>query len=93
MLLHLSGICSFFRHYSVSLLISLSACSLSPWSHIMLPLSCIESSKKSSNTVPVLWKCSMCTFDNHETMVYCEMCGVFRESFVKSGKDVSIKGI
>uniref|UniRef100_A0A453CVW6 Tr-type G domain-containing protein n=1 Tax=Aegilops tauschii subsp. strangulata TaxID=200361 RepID=A0A453CVW6_AEGTS len=50
-----------------------------------------ESSKKSSNTVPVLWKCSMCTFDNHETMVYCEMCGVFRESFVKSGKDVSIK--
>ncbi|KAM3369982.1 hypothetical protein ACQJBY_017693 [Aegilops geniculata] len=33
----------------------------------------------------------MCTFDNHETMVYCEMCGVFRESFVKSGKDVSIK--
>ncbi|KAM3389514.1 hypothetical protein ACQJBY_011574 [Aegilops geniculata] len=41
--------------------------------------------------VPVLWKCSMCTFDNHETMVYCEMCGVFRESFVKSGKDVSIK--
>ncbi|KAF7003494.1 hypothetical protein CFC21_018802 [Triticum aestivum] len=50
-----------------------------------------ESSKKSSNAVPVLWKCSMCTFDNHETMVYCEMCGVFRESFVKSGKDVSIK--
>lgn len=50
-----------------------------------------ESVKKSSNAVPVLWKCSMCTFGNHETMVYCEMCGVFRESFVKSGKDAPIK--
>ncbi|KQJ84340.1 HBS1-like protein [Brachypodium distachyon] len=51
-----------------------------------------ESLKNSSNKVPVLWKCSMCTFDNHETMVYCEMCGVFRESFVKSAKDGLIKG-
>ncbi|XP_051219149.1 uncharacterized protein [Lolium perenne] len=50
-----------------------------------------ESLKKSSNAVPVLWKCSMCTFDNHETMMYCEMCGVFRESFVKSAKDAPIK--
>uniref|UniRef100_A0A0E0DHT5 Uncharacterized protein n=1 Tax=Oryza meridionalis TaxID=40149 RepID=A0A0E0DHT5_9ORYZ len=29
-----------------------------------------ESSKKSSSTVPVLWRCSMCMFDNHESMVY-----------------------
>ncbi|KAJ1272574.1 hypothetical protein BS78_06G213000 [Paspalum vaginatum] len=50
-----------------------------------------ESLKKSSNTVPVHWTCSMCTFNNHEGMVYCEMCGVFRESFVKSAKDVSLK--
>ncbi|CAM0903032.1 unnamed protein product [Alopecurus aequalis] len=50
-----------------------------------------ESLKKSPNTVPVLWKCSMCTFDNHETMLYCEMCGVFQESFVKSAKDGPIK--
>ncbi|KAM0881689.1 hypothetical protein ACQ4PT_032789 [Festuca glaucescens] len=50
-----------------------------------------ESLKKSSNAVPVLWKCSVCTFDNHETMIYCEMCGVFRESFVKSAKDAPIK--
>uniref|UniRef100_A0A0E0PDH6 Tr-type G domain-containing protein n=1 Tax=Oryza rufipogon TaxID=4529 RepID=A0A0E0PDH6_ORYRU len=50
-----------------------------------------ESSKKSSSTVPVLWRCSMCMFDNHESMVYCEMCGVFRESFMKSAKDGSIK--
>lgn len=33
----------------------------------------------------------MCMFDNHESMVYCEMCGVFRESFMKSAKDGSIK--
>uniref|UniRef100_A0ACD5UV00 Uncharacterized protein n=1 Tax=Avena sativa TaxID=4498 RepID=A0ACD5UV00_AVESA len=50
-----------------------------------------EPLKKSSNAVPVLWKCSMCTFNNHETMVYCEMCGVFRESLVKSAKDGPIK--
>ncbi|EEC69825.1 hypothetical protein OsI_00145 [Oryza sativa Indica Group] len=50
-----------------------------------------ESSKKSSSMVPVLWRCSMCMFDNHESMVYCEMCGVFRESFMKSAKDGSIK--
>ncbi|KAF0892249.1 hypothetical protein E2562_014834 [Oryza meyeriana var. granulata] len=47
--------------------------------------------KKSSSTVSVLWRCSMCMFDNHENMVYCEMCGVFRESFMKSAKDGSIK--
>ncbi|KQK24201.1 hypothetical protein BRADI_1g78716v3 [Brachypodium distachyon] len=34
----------------------------------------------------------MCTFDDHETMVYCEICGVFWESFVKSAKDGLIKG-
>ncbi|TVU15903.1 hypothetical protein EJB05_39446 [Eragrostis curvula] len=50
-----------------------------------------ESLKNSSNTVPVHWTCSMCTFSNHESMMYCEMCGVFRESFVKSAKDGSIK--
>ncbi|XP_015692190.1 HBS1-like protein isoform X2 [Oryza brachyantha] len=50
-----------------------------------------ESLKKSSGAVPVLWRCSMCMFDNHESMVYCEMCGVFRESFIKSSKDGSIK--
>uniref|UniRef100_A0ACD5UEY3 Uncharacterized protein n=1 Tax=Avena sativa TaxID=4498 RepID=A0ACD5UEY3_AVESA len=50
-----------------------------------------EPLKKSSNAVPVLWKCSICTFGNHETMVYCEMCGVFRESLVKSAKDGPIK--
>ncbi|XP_062226600.1 uncharacterized protein LOC133924882 isoform X2 [Phragmites australis] len=50
-----------------------------------------ESLKKSSSTVPVHWMCSMCTFNNHESMMYCEMCGVFRESFVKSAKDGSIK--
>lgn len=35
----------------------------------------------------------MCTFSNHESMVYCEMCGVFRETFVKSAKDGPLKGI
>ncbi|CAN6298865.1 unnamed protein product [Urochloa humidicola] len=50
-----------------------------------------ESSKKSSSMVPVHWTCSMCTFNNHESMTYCEMCGVFRESFVKSAKDGSLK--
>jgi len=35
----------------------------------------------------------MCTFSNHESMVYCEMCGVFRETFVKSAKDGLLKGI
>jgi elongation factor 1 alpha-like protein len=53
----------------------------------------IESLKKSLNMVPVHWMCSMCTFSNHESMVYCDMCGVFRESFVKFAKDGSIKGI
>ena len=77
----------------LSLLICLTACTLCPRPHIVSPFSCIESLKKSSNAVPVLWKCSMCTFDNHETMMYCEMCGVFRESFVKSAKDAPIKGI
>ncbi|KAK3146634.1 hypothetical protein QOZ80_3BG0269250 [Eleusine coracana subsp. coracana] len=50
-----------------------------------------EPLKDSSNTVPVHWTCSMCTFSNHESMIYCEMCGVFRESVVKSAKDGSIK--
>ncbi|CAN6310546.1 unnamed protein product [Urochloa humidicola] len=50
-----------------------------------------ESSKKSSSMVPVHWTCSMCTFNNHESMTYCEMCGVFRETFVKSAKDGSLK--
>ncbi|CAN6293017.1 unnamed protein product [Urochloa humidicola] len=51
-----------------------------------------ESSKKSSSSmVPVHWTCSMCTFNNHESMTYCEMCGVFRETFVKSAKDGSLK--
>ncbi|CAD6262465.1 unnamed protein product [Miscanthus lutarioriparius] len=50
-----------------------------------------ESLKKSSSTVPVHWTCSMCTFSNHESMVYCEMCGVFRETFVKSAKDGLLK--
>nr|TKV93012.1 hypothetical protein SEVIR_9G199100v2 [Setaria viridis] len=50
-----------------------------------------ESLKKSSNMLPVHWTCSMCTFDNHESMTYCEMCGVFRETFVKSAKDGSLK--
>uniref|UniRef100_A0A0E0KUM5 Tr-type G domain-containing protein n=1 Tax=Oryza punctata TaxID=4537 RepID=A0A0E0KUM5_ORYPU len=58
---------------------------------IQHPVKDKESSKKSSSTVPVLWRCSMCMFDNHESMVYCEMCGVFRESFMKSAKDGSIK--
>lgn len=34
----------------------------------------------------------MCTFSNHESMVYCEMCGVFRETIVKSAKDGPLKG-
>ncbi|KAL6843789.1 hypothetical protein ACP4OV_026360 [Aristida adscensionis] len=46
---------------------------------------------KSPSMVPVCWTCSMCTFNNHESLVYCEMCGVFRESFMKSAKDGSIK--
>ncbi|KAG0527271.1 hypothetical protein BDA96_06G219400 [Sorghum bicolor] len=52
-----------------------------------------ESLKKSSITVPVHWTCSMCTFSNHESMVYCEMCGVFRETFVKSAKDGLLKAV
>ncbi|KAG2548010.1 HBS1-like protein [Panicum virgatum] len=50
-----------------------------------------ESLKKSSTMVPVHWTCSMCTFNNHESMTYCEMCGVFRETFIKSAKDGSLK--
>ncbi|CAN6323553.1 unnamed protein product [Urochloa humidicola] len=50
-----------------------------------------ESSKKSASMVPVHWTCSMCTFNNHESMTYCEMCGVFRETFVKSAKNGSLK--
>ncbi|CAL4942808.1 unnamed protein product [Urochloa decumbens] len=50
-----------------------------------------ESSKKPASMVPVHWTCSMCTFNNHESMTYCEMCGVFRETFVKSAKDGSLK--
>ncbi|OEL24132.1 HBS1-like protein, partial [Dichanthelium oligosanthes] len=49
--------------------------------------------KKSSSMVPVHWTCSMCTFNNHESMTYCEMCGVFRETFVKSAKDGSLKDV
>ncbi|XP_073001381.1 uncharacterized protein [Typha latifolia] len=40
---------------------------------------------------PALWKCSICTFDNDESLVCCDICGVFRDSFVKSGKDVREK--
>ncbi|KAG8066064.1 hypothetical protein GUJ93_ZPchr0004g38601 [Zizania palustris] len=58
----------------------------------MSPLSFVESVKKSSIVVPVLWRCPMCMFDNHESIVYCEMCGVFRESFMKSARDGSIIG-
>ncbi|KAL5216160.1 hypothetical protein ABZP36_007561 [Zizania latifolia] len=59
---------------------------------IQQPVEEKESVKKSSSVAPVLWRCSMCMFDNHEKMVHCEMCGVFRESFMKSAKDGSIKG-
>ncbi|XP_020401173.1 HBS1-like protein isoform X2 [Zea mays] len=52
-----------------------------------------ETLKNSSSTVSVHWTCSMCTFSNHESMVYCEMCGVFRETFVKSAKDGLLKAV
>ncbi|XP_078168009.1 uncharacterized protein LOC144562663 [Carex rostrata] len=38
---------------------------------------------------PIVWSCSICTFDNEESMVVCEICGVFKESFVKSGKEAN----
>lgn len=29
-------------------------------------------------TKPGIWCCSICTYDNHESMTYCEICGVLR---------------
>lgn len=42
---------------------------------------------------PIVWSCSICTFDNEESMVVCEICGVFKESFVKSGKEANGIGV
>ncbi|KAJ3682241.1 hypothetical protein LUZ60_014814 [Juncus effusus] len=39
-----------------------------------------------------VWTCSICTFDNDESLIVCEICGVFRESFVKAGKDAKLNG-
>ena len=27
---------------------------------------------------PGVWRCSICTYDNDETMSYCDICGVLR---------------
>ncbi|KAG0499577.1 hypothetical protein HPP92_004268 [Vanilla planifolia] len=35
---------------------------------------------------PVLWSCSICTYDNDESLVCCEICGVLRDPLVASGK-------
>nr|UUY86291.1 elongation factor 1-alpha [Aglaonema commutatum] len=37
-----------------------------------------------------LWRCSICTYDNDESLSFCDICGVIRESFANlaiSGKE------
>ncbi|KMT17723.1 hypothetical protein BVRB_2g034750 isoform B [Beta vulgaris subsp. vulgaris] len=38
--------------------------------------------------VPGIWRCSICTYDNDETMTYCEICGVLRYPPTKSGNSI-----
>ncbi|PKA50017.1 Elongation factor 1-alpha C [Apostasia shenzhenica] len=40
---------------------------------------------------PVLWSCSICTYDNDQSLVYCEICGVLREPSIAPGKDGPVK--
>jgi elongation factor 1 alpha-like protein len=47
---------------------------------------------KETGRKPIVWNCPICTFDNEESMVVCEICGVFKESYVKSGKEANGTG-
>ncbi|KAJ4774088.1 Elongation factor 1-alpha [Rhynchospora pubera] len=41
---------------------------------------------------PIVWSCSICTFDNEDSALVCEICCVYKESFVKSGKEANGTG-
>ncbi|KAF9614095.1 hypothetical protein IFM89_015357 [Coptis chinensis] len=38
-----------------------------------------ETFKVNGDTKSGLWQCSICTFDNHESLFACEICGVIRD--------------
>ncbi|XP_061356396.1 uncharacterized protein LOC133300825 isoform X2 [Gastrolobium bilobum] len=40
---------------------------------------------KQQTTKPGLWQCSICTYDNDESMTSCDICGVVRRSLVNIG--------
>ena len=46
---------------------------------------------KQETIKPGLWQCSICTYDNDESMTFCDICGVVRRSLVNTGTSNSNK--
>ncbi|KAH1250871.1 hypothetical protein AAZX31_05G152600 [Glycine max] len=48
---------------------------------------------KQETIKPGLWQCSICTYDNDESMTFCDICGVVRRSLVNTGTSNSNKTV
>ncbi|KAG4999981.1 hypothetical protein JHK87_021053 [Glycine soja] len=48
---------------------------------------------KQETIKPGLWQCSICTYDNDESMTFCDICGVVRRPLVNTGTSNSNKTV
>lgn len=60
--------------------------------HFVIATSGKTSQQDKALNKPVLWSCSICTYDNDQSYLSCEICGVLRDPSVASGKASDAKG-
>lgn len=47
--------------------------------------------EETTKVKPGLWRCSICTYDNDDSMTYCDICGVLRYPPSNTGKNMEQK--
>ncbi|KAL1328818.1 hypothetical protein AAHE18_13G399400 [Arachis hypogaea] len=45
----------------------------------------VPETKQETPRPPGVWRCTICTYDNDESMTSCDICGVIRRDFVNTG--------
>ncbi|XP_015885353.1 uncharacterized protein LOC107420808 isoform X1 [Ziziphus jujuba] len=48
---------------------------------------------RQETAIPGIWRCSICTYDNDESMTACDICGVLRNPLVNSGSNSDKKAV
>ncbi|MED6213405.1 hypothetical protein PIB30_093004, partial [Stylosanthes scabra] len=49
----------------------------------------VPETKQETTRPPGVWQCTICTYDNDESMTSCDICGVIRRDFVTTVEDKS----